>query len=196
MIEDYNKDYRTKENDRYSELDLQNQKKKPSFLTIVLIGLLILFVCSLGYDNWLKPYLAQKKEQTEQQLAIPSEEKDEVTIETSVAEADEETDYMENPVSKPIERKQNPPIEDVAVSSQTSSVPSVPVASQTSPSSQKYERTSSRKDYSDMSTLEIMERRNHEQVVRQAQRAGVSTEGTTLDIIERINRKSLERMGY
>ena len=39
----------------------------------------------------------------------------------------------------------------------------------------------------ELSTLEILERRNHEDVVRRAQRAGVSTEGSTLDILERIN---------
>ena len=39
----------------------------------------------------------------------------------------------------------------------------------------------------DLSTLEALERRNHEEVVREAKRAGVSTEGTTLEIMERIN---------
>ena len=46
---------------------------------------------------------------------------------------------------------------------------------------------SSSEDESELSTLEIMERRNHANVVKQAQRAGVSTEGTTLEIMERIN---------
>ena len=36
-------------------------------------------------------------------------------------------------------------------------------------------------------TLEILERKNHEDVVRQAKRAGVSTEGSTIEILERIN---------
>ena len=39
----------------------------------------------------------------------------------------------------------------------------------------------------ELSTLEILERRNHEEVVRQARRAGVSTEGSTTEILERIN---------
>lgn len=39
----------------------------------------------------------------------------------------------------------------------------------------------------ELSTLEILERRNHEDVVRRAKRAGVSTEGTTIEILERIN---------
>ena len=42
------------------------------------------------------------------------------------------------------------------------------------------------------STLDILERINHANVVKQAKEAGVSTEGSTLDILERINRKYLE----
>ena len=42
------------------------------------------------------------------------------------------------------------------------------------------------------STLEILERIQHADVVKQAKRAGVSTEGSTLEILERINRKDLE----
>ena len=37
------------------------------------------------------------------------------------------------------------------------------------------------------STLELLERKNHADVVKQAKRAGVSTEGSTIDILERIN---------
>ena len=39
----------------------------------------------------------------------------------------------------------------------------------------------------ELSTLELLERKNHADVVRRAQQAGVSTEGTTLEILERIN---------
>jgi lipid-binding SYLF domain-containing protein len=42
------------------------------------------------------------------------------------------------------------------------------------------------------STIEILERINHASVVKQAQKAGVSTEGSTIEILERINRKALE----
>ena len=46
------------------------------------------------------------------------------------------------------------------------------------------------------STIDILERINHADVVKRAKRAGVSTEGTTSDIIDRITRKNLERMSY
>lgn len=38
----------------------------------------------------------------------------------------------------------------------------------------------------EMSTLELLERRQHEDVVKQAKRAGVSAEGSTIEILERI----------
>ena len=43
------------------------------------------------------------------------------------------------------------------------------------------------------STLDILERINHANVVKQAQELGVSTEGSTFEILERITRKKLER---
>ena len=39
----------------------------------------------------------------------------------------------------------------------------------------------------ELSTLKILDRRNHEEVVKRAEQAGVSTEGSTIDILERIN---------
>ena len=39
----------------------------------------------------------------------------------------------------------------------------------------------------ELSTLELLERRNHADVVERAKRAGVSTEGSTIEILERIN---------
>ena len=43
------------------------------------------------------------------------------------------------------------------------------------------------------STLDILERINHASVVKQAKEMGVSTEGSTMDILERINRKTLQK---
>lgn len=39
----------------------------------------------------------------------------------------------------------------------------------------------------ELSTLELLERKNHADVVKRARRAGVDTSGTTLEILERIN---------
>ncbi len=43
------------------------------------------------------------------------------------------------------------------------------------------------------STIDILERIQHADVVKQAKRAGVSTEGSTIEILERIQRKELEK---
>ena len=45
-------------------------------------------------------------------------------------------------------------------------------------------------------TTEILSRINHANVVRDAQKAGVSTEGTTAEILQRIARKNLESLKY
>ena len=42
----------------------------------------------------------------------------------------------------------------------------------------------------------ILERITHADVVKQAKRAGVSTEGSTSDILERITQKEMEKYGY
>ena len=59
--------------------------------------------------------------------------------------------------------------------------------------------TEQAQENNELTTLEILERKNHENAVEQAKRAGVSTEGTTLEILERINHanvvKTAERAG-
>ena len=51
----------------------------------------------------------------------------------------------------------------------------------------------------DLSTLELLEKRQHEDVVKQAKRAGVSTEGSTIEILDRIQHadvvKQAKRVG-
>ena len=44
-----------------------------------------------------------------------------------------------------------------------------------------------------LSTIELLEKKQHERVVKEAKEAGVSTEGSTIDILERIQRKRLEK---
>ena len=46
------------------------------------------------------------------------------------------------------------------------------------------------------STVEIMQRIHHADVVKEAKRAGVSTEGSTVEIMQRIHRKEMEKYGY
>ena len=55
-------------NNRFSDLDSESKKKDSLFL-MFLITCLLVFACSLGYNNILKPYLAKLKVQTENNIA-------------------------------------------------------------------------------------------------------------------------------
>ena len=198
MREEYNKDYRAREYDRFSELDPQKPQKKPSFLTLLLIGLLVLLVCSLGYDNIIKPYLEKSKELTEKTVATSAEEIEESDEMTSV-----ETDDYILEIGKEAAQKSQP-VSSEQVSTPTSPAPvSAQSQPEVNPSAKPTERVasvpssgqsrgsatstpSSSEDYSGLSTSEILDRKTHENVVKQARRAGVSTEGSTSDILDRI----------
>ncbi len=47
------------------------------------------------------------------------------------------------------------------------------------------------KDDSELSTMELLERKSHARIVEQAKRAGVSTEGSDMDILDRISHKRI-----
>ncbi len=214
---DFQYDKRVNEYDRYSGLETKPNKNL-SFLTLLIIGLLVLLACSLGYDNWLKPYLASQEEQVEQRIVSGPQGVDIVSVESQNNEIAEDIKVVEFPASNPAEKKRlehtkDANFNDPASSAPSSVIPSNPVTPSNSvvPSSAQSskttaqtttttsatlpsrgeEQTSPREDYSGLSTTEILERQNHESVVRQARRAGVSTEGTTTEILERINHASV-----
>ena len=203
MRDEYNKDYRKREYDKFSGLEPQRERKKPSFLTLLLVGLLVLLVCSLGYDNIIKPYLEKSKEQTEEPMATSTQEVEEPVS----SEMDEDVtvpEVREEPVQKsqPIYPEQvrvtatpEAPAPQPTVkptTKHTESVVSVPSSEQSRGSVTS--TPSSSEDYSGLSTSEILDRRTHTNVVRQAKQAGVSTEGTTSEILDRITKKNLERL--
>ena len=96
MRDEYNKDYRKREYDKFSDLEPQRERKKPSFLTLLLVGLLVLLVCSLGYDNIIKPYLEKSKEQTEEPMATSTQE-----VEEPVSSEMDEATAMDEDVTVP-----------------------------------------------------------------------------------------------
>ena len=49
---------------------------------------------------------------------------------------------------------------------------------------------------SEGSTIDTLERINHADIVKRAQRLGISTEGSTIEIFERINSKEMEKYKY
>ena len=223
--------------ENYSEYDkfsgLYREKRKPSFWVIVLIGLLLLLVCSLGYDNFVKPYLAKRKQQTEKQIDSTNKESEEVLVSVpDIILSEEKESISEKNNEKPVHRTEKLATEQIdnkskhiqlkaeQKSEQTkkerdveSEKPRQTVTSTPSKSENRKELSTielmERRNHAEVvkqakragvssegTTLEIMERINHAEVVKQAKRAGVSTEGTTLEIMERINRKELEKYGY
>ena len=229
MEEKYSKDYRTRKYDQLSDRQPQRENKKPSFLILLLVGLLVLLVCSLGYDNIIKPYLDNREQQPAEPVATSTPEiEDEASYEpietTPVDSAASVPEVNEKSIQKiqPTSTKQT----SVAASSaqadaEPKAKPTESVSAVPSEQGRKSDSdiTSLSEDLSDHSaseipaldilpskedvpsqrepsTLELLEKKNHEDVVKQAKRAGVSTEGSTLEILERINRKDIENMNW
>ena len=57
------------------------------------------------------------------------------------------------------------------------------------------EELPNRSGNNELSTMELIERRQHADMVRRAKRAGVSTEGTTMEILDRIQHADMVRRG-
>ncbi len=92
---------------------------------------------------------------------------------------------------KPSKEVKVPATTEMAISEETA-VPDAPVRSTAMDTEQEVTDDGNsieveRKPSRELTTLEILEKRNHEDAVRRAKRAGVSTEGSTIEILERIN---------
>ena len=200
MKEDsYNKDYRAKDYETSTKLETETNKRKPTLLAKILVGLFVLLVCSLGYDNIVEPHLEKKGQQTESPITSSTQDNEDTAIDetddiTSIVDDEPALEIIEEPIqrSQPVTTKQaerktptapaNPAIEPTTKPTESSRTVQPEQSRRNTASTQPMVE-----DESELSTLEIMERRNHANVMKQAQRAGVSTEGSTLDIMERIN---------
>ncbi len=135
-------------------------------------------------------------------LSNDSKEQEDITlIETNTTE----NDILEEQIEEtPVEVKKKAPVrkQDKKQKSSTSEK-QTPLVSEKQKSvidsSKQPETIISREDNTDFettenlkSTLKLLEEENHANVVKQAKEAGVSTEGSTLDILERIQLKMLE----
>lgn len=127
---------------------------------------------------------------------LPEETETENPVETIVQE--------EMPV-QPVEEKTALPRKPVARPKSTTDAVAKPVAPATKlepkaieeplqPQPTTVTNTGTSASKKTKSTLEILEEKNRASVIEQAKEAGVSTEGSTLEILERINRKILENL--
>ena len=164
----YNKVYQSKEYDVSPDNGPQ-KPKKPSFLKVLLVGLLILFVCSLCYDNILKPYLNKREQQTENPDNGGYTEKE--VQEIADDSWDKETSDIEEDVMEEKEIQETSPVKKQAQRDE------------------QIEEEPKR----ELSTSELLERQSHANMVREAKRVGVSTEGTTSEIMDRITHANMVR---
>lgn len=208
MRQEYNKDYRAREYDKFSNLEPQRERKKPSFLTLLLVGLLVLLGCSLGYDNIIKPYLEKSKEKTEEPVATSTQETEEPAFsENGEATAMDEDATVPEVREEPVQKSQPASAEQVSVTAAQEVPEPQPTVKPTAKPTERGVSVSSSgqsrgsvtstpsysEDYSGLSTSEILDRRTHANVVKQAQRAGVSTEGSTSEILDRITHANVVR---
>lgn len=104
MRQKYNNDYWTRGYDKFSDLEPQQEKKKPSLLTLILIGLAIVLICSFCYNNIIKPYFDKKEQQIEkpEDISISDVEEmdypisDQTDVETTTISTDPAEQRHEN----------------------------------------------------------------------------------------------------
>lgn len=154
----------------------------------VIWGLLLFLALAFGYNKMVKKTTLAEEEQEEQiSETLPS---------SSYAE-EEATEEDLYDTSIPL-----PSVPERLVSPSEPNRTEYPSGTLRSPSRETYENDhvdaprTPQKPTRGLSSLELIEKRNHEEIVQQAKRAGVSTKGSTMEILERINRKELEKMNW
>ena len=175
-------------------------EKKNTFAKVMLIGLLLFLAGAYVYENHIKDADFSKfiliKEKAKKIVnddavddAFTSNEfsEDDISVDESLADDEDVLVAAEDVLMdvKEIVSEYEKPQSSTSTSSTPSSTPSKAAEK---PKKEK-------EDYGSLSTLEIIERKNHENAVEQARRAGVSTEGSTMDILERINHKNVVEQG-
>ena len=162
-----------------------------------LFGVLLLFVLLIVVESTIKRILTKKENR---QITIELKEKDVPKLEVQDIEiSDIEVPEVEVPeVEVPeieLEEEMFNYEEDLkrglGLTNKESKLKNDVKNSLSEPSTSKSVKPTKSNDYSGLSTSEIIERRTHENVVKQARRAGVSTEGTTSEIIDRITHANI-----
>lgn len=185
------------------------EKKKSYFTTILLTGLLVFIAGSIGYD-YMKTHNLFESQNTEklgQHFA-----KEDVVLDSSKVEDNigiSTTLQSERIRTAPPKNKQTSESqskEDVSDFTPPGSNPkpvtieatSRPKSASVTPQASRLNTTQSPRnvDYSELPNSEFLDRKIHEQTIKRAREAGVSTEGSTSEILDRITRKNLEKYGY
>ena len=154
----------------------------------LIYGILLFLVVMIGRDLLFKHSSDNNKS---------SDEQNELVIENSQAtpsspiEGKKSDSYRKTSSKKEARRTDNisstPSADEDVILASEEPTSVANTAQVESPKAEYIDEPSHKEADRELSTLEILERKNHADVVRRAQRAGVSTEGSTIEILERIN---------
>ena len=155
----------------------------------VLCGLLLILALTFGWNKFSQQTSNENREQIETNQSEERRNEDKPSsVNASAQSQDKEVKNTktDNSDAKTTDKRI---VEEHSVSSEQMSNPKTPSESYSVEDLNEVSETQKTKKepQRELTTLEILERRNHEEVVKQAKRAGVSTEGSTTDILERIN---------
>ena len=167
-------------NSRYSSKDPYFIEPENRFkFKYVIWGLLLFVALVFGYNKMVKKTTSAEEEQEEQiSETLPS---------SSYAEEEAtEEDLYDKPIPLPsVPERQESPSEPNRTESPSDILR--PPSRETHGNGHVNAPRTPQKPTRELSSLELIEKRNHEEIVQQAKRAGVSTEGSTMEILERIN---------
>ena len=170
-----------------SPYDIEPEPSRGFKFKYIIYGLLLFLCIMIGRDILFmqKPLTSDRPSYENKEIKIEGED--------AVVSAHSEEIPMEADRPSQLKRDNKPTGNNTTITSTDDVLPAkVELAATTKPTMEsasvepnnEIEQETPKRE---LSTLEILERRNHEEVVRQARRAGVSTEGSTTEILERIN---------
>ena len=155
----------------------------------VLCGLLLLLALTFGWNKFSQLTSNENREQIETNQSEERRNEDKPSSVNASAQPQDREFKIKKTDNSDAKTRDKTIVEKHSVSSEQMSNPKTPSESYSGEDLNEVSETQKTKKETqrELTTLEILERRNHEEVVKQAKRAGVSTEGSTTDILERIN---------
>lgn len=178
--------------DRNARNPWPERKKSKYKLEYIIYGLLTLLVMNLGYNKLRNHDSANKVNNQKETIELNGDVRHE--NEPLVQDQNDNASLSKQP-GKGVSAKQHThvimqPTEAVASSSEMESA-SPQTDIHATPNQPAHKSVNSKKQNAKhdegLSTLELLERRNHQDAINRAKSMGLSTEGSTLEILERIN---------
>ena len=174
--------------ENHSPFDIEPEPSRGFKFKYVIYGLLLFLCVMIGRDVFFrqKPITSDRPSYENKGIAIEEED--------AAVSAPSEEVPLEADRSSRLKRNSKPTGNSTTATPANDMLPVEAEPAATTKSTRTESASAEPNDQSvqeapkiELSTLEILERRNHKDAVRRAKHAGVSTEGTTIEILERIN---------